>query len=331
MLMPVVGYIADRKSMKYMLILTPGTTAVSMSLLGIAPSYFILIVLLFLAGFSSVCFHIPSPVLIKFLSGDQVGKGMSYYMTGGALAATIGTLLTSAFIVCFDIEHTYALMFFGVAASILLFTQLNNFSTTEMAEKHFEKNVATQSIVELLPFFIGLAGFTVFRAGMSLSLTLFLPLYLTGNKIPAWLAGVALSILQLSGACGMMLIGRITDKIEPKKILFALTFSSVALMWVFIILDKSMIFVIPTLIFMGTVLFASAPVILAVVQMNHSKRPALVNSIYMSMGFIINTSLVILVGFAGDRIGLDLTFKICATLPLFSLLFIPLLSHRDEK
>lgn len=71
--MPLIGYIADKKSMKYMIILAPGITAVSMSLLGLATSYFVLVVLLFVSGFSSVCFHVPSPVLVKFLAGDQVG------------------------------------------------------------------------------------------------------------------------------------------------------------------------------------------------------------------------------------------------------------------
>ncbi|MCK5844489.1 MAG: MFS transporter, partial [Victivallales bacterium] len=272
-LMPLVGYIADRKSMKYMLIATPAVTAVSMSLLGAAPSYFILFILLFIAGLSSVCFHIPSPVLIKFLSGDKVGKGMSYYMSAGAVAATIGTLMTSAFIAYFDIERTYTLMFFGIAASILLFWQLKDLSTTEMANAHFEKNAANQSVSELLPFFGGVAGFLLFRSGMTFSLTLFLPVYLTQNGLSPWLAGVSLSLLQLSSACGMMLVGKISDKIPHRRILFTLTTCSIVAMWIFLSLEKKLLFVIPLLVVMGMLLFSSAPVVLAMIQKTRSRRP----------------------------------------------------------
>jgi FSR family fosmidomycin resistance protein-like MFS transporter len=326
-LMPLIGYLADRKSMKHMLVATPGVTALSMSLLGVAPSYFVLFVLLFIAGLSSVCFHIPSPVLIKFLSGDKVGKGMSYYMTAGAVAATIGTLITSAFIAYFDIEHTYALMIFGLAASFVLHFQLKNISTTDMADKHFEKNSTDQSLRGLIPFFVGLGGYLLFRSGMTFSLTLFLPVYLTEHGVSPWFAGISLSALQLSGACGMMLVGRISDKIPHRRILFVLTLFSTLIMWVFISLKFEMIHIAPLLVVLGALLFASAPVVLAEVQKTRSKRPALVNSIYMTLSFAINTSMVVLVGFAGDHLGLETTFKICATLPLAGLPFILLLAN----
>lgn len=86
LLNPLIGMIAERTAARYFIIISPALTAVSMSLLGVAPSYIVVAVLLLVMGISSAFFHVPSPVMIKRLSGRQVGKGMSFFMFGGEIA-----------------------------------------------------------------------------------------------------------------------------------------------------------------------------------------------------------------------------------------------------
>ncbi len=93
---PFFGLLAERTGVKYFVILTPAITAVSMSLVGLASSYSILFILLFVSGISAALFHVPSPVMIKEASGDRIGTGMSWFMVGGESARTIGPLLVTA-------------------------------------------------------------------------------------------------------------------------------------------------------------------------------------------------------------------------------------------
>ncbi len=51
---------ADRIALRYLVIITPAITAISMSLLGLAPNAPVLGILLFVMGFSSMLFHVPS-------------------------------------------------------------------------------------------------------------------------------------------------------------------------------------------------------------------------------------------------------------------------------
>jgi len=51
---PFVGLIADRVSVRYFLIIAPALTTVSMSLLGCAPNYAVLAVLLFVTGITAL-------------------------------------------------------------------------------------------------------------------------------------------------------------------------------------------------------------------------------------------------------------------------------------
>lgn len=318
---PLIGLLADKKPIKYFIILAPAVTAISMSLIGLAGNYWVLFMLLFIAGTSAVCFHVPSPVLIKFFSGSKIGKGMSLYMSFGAIAGTAGTILITFVITSFGIEKSYILMIFGIVTSLVLFIKLKDLPSIHMAKQN-SRNNKYKPIKSFIPFFLILGAIMLFRAGMNLSLTLYLPVYLTEQGISLWFAGISLSILHFAGAVGMVAVGHISDQFSKKKILFILTFLSSCAMWGLIYFGDNKLFIIPCLIILGMLLFSSAPIILALVQHTDSHRPAFINSIYFMLGFFINTAGIFFVGFTGDNVGLETTFKICASIPLISLPFI---------
>ena len=57
LLNPFIGYAADKVSLRYFIILAPAVTATLSSLLGMADSYVLLALLLFVAGVSTAAFH----------------------------------------------------------------------------------------------------------------------------------------------------------------------------------------------------------------------------------------------------------------------------------
>ncbi len=61
LLQPFIGYLADRRSLRIFVILTPTITALAMSLLGIAPYYGLAAMLLVIAGLSSASLHATGP------------------------------------------------------------------------------------------------------------------------------------------------------------------------------------------------------------------------------------------------------------------------------
>jgi FSR family fosmidomycin resistance protein-like MFS transporter len=326
---PVIGLIADKLCVKYLVILTPGITAISMSLLGKSPSYTILFVLLFVTGISSALFHVPSPVMIKHFSGDKVGTGMSFYMFGGEIARTLGPLLITAALSLWGLEGSYRVMPIGIIASIILFLKLKDISPINNKENNRKQKGTKETIKELIPFFVSIGGFQLFRAGMKAALTLYLPIYLTGKGKSLWIAGIALSILQLSGAVSTFGAGYISDKISYRKTLYITAIASPLIMGAFIISGE--ILMVPFLILMGFFLFASGPVILALVQETNTERPAFINGIYMTISFSISSLMVLIVGILGDKIGLELTFKICAAFAVLSIPFAFMLPIKQKE
>ena len=316
---PLLGLMAERMDVKYFVILTPSITAISMSLLGFASSYFILILLLVIAGISSALFHIPSPTMIKHSSGEETGRGMSYFMVGGEFARTLGPLLITSAVSWWGLEGSYKLMPIGIVASLLLYIRFRNFSTHIRAKK-FEKGDVKQLLKEHQKLFYFLALFMLFNSALKSSLSLYLPVYLVNNGNSLWYAGIALSILQFSGVVGVFFSGKYSDKFGRYKILLFSSLGSIGFMALFLYTQNIII-----LGFLGLFVFAPAPVLMALVQDTDSHMPTFMHSIYMGINFGLSSIVVLLIGILGDSLGLNETFIICNILgigTLFSVLFI---------
>lgn len=75
----------DEKHIHYLIIAAPLITSIFMSLLGVVPSYPILLLLLLLVGFSSSLFHILAPTIIKKVIGAAVALGLFPIVDGWLL------------------------------------------------------------------------------------------------------------------------------------------------------------------------------------------------------------------------------------------------------
>ena len=135
LLNPFVGMMADRMSMRYLVIFSPAVTGIAMSLIGIAPGYVFLALLLLVSGISSTVYHIPTPVMVKKLSGTRIGKGMSFYMLGGELARTAGPMVIYGLISIWGLEGTYKMMPLGLIASAILYFRLGHVKISQDIKK----------------------------------------------------------------------------------------------------------------------------------------------------------------------------------------------------
>lgn len=315
---PVLGIIADKISLKYFIILAPSFTAISMSLLGLSTSLTMLIILLFISGISTALFHVPSPVAIKKFSGDRMGMGMSMFMFGGEIARSLGPLMITYAISLWTLEGSYVVMIPGLLSSGLLYLKLKDFPSSA-AKATLKKDIPKESLKKYIPLFIVLTCFAIFRAAMKHALTLYLPIYLKNRGGSLWYAGIALSIIQFSGAIGTFFAGHISDIIGRKKTLFISTVAGAILMYVFV---NTHAFTLPLLFFMGFFIFASGPVLLALVHDINTERPALLNSIFMTVNFFVLSFVALLIGIIAENMGIQYTFYLCSLSGFISIAFI---------
>lgn len=326
---PLIGIIAERTAARYFVIVTPAITAISMSLLGVAPSFTIVSILLFVMGISGAFFHVPSPVMIKRLSGKYTGRGMSFFMFGGEMARTLGPLIITAAVSVWGLEGTWKLIPFGLVASFILFLKLRKIKiSSEFQKRAGERPAYLSTLRSYLPFFLILIGITLFRSIMKSGLTAFLPTYFYNEKGETlWFANSALAVFQLAGAIGTILAGSISDRLGRKTTLLIISILSPILMFLFINSTGYTSFVF--LLLLGLFVFAPGPVLMALVQDVSKKLPVFMNSIYMTISFVTSAISVFFAGMLGDWIGLEQTYLISSFLALAAIPFVLLL--KKEK
>ena len=319
---PIIGIIAERTAARYFIIITPAITAIVMSLLGIAPSFTVICILLFTMGISSAIYHVPAPTMVKHLSGERTGKGMSYYMFGGELARTLGPLAITASVSLWGLEGTWRLIPFGLIASFILFLKLKNVKISdEIEQKPKAKGIAKAAFQKHKKFFLILIGFTLFRAIMKSGLTAFLPTYFYSEQGESlWFANSALAVFQLAGAVGTILSGNISDFLGRQKTLLIISIASPILMLLFVNTEGWLSFVF--LVLLGIFIFAPGPVLIALVQDYAQDYPVFMNSIYMTISFITSATAVFFAGAMGDWLGLQSTYLIASFLALGAIPFV---------
>ena len=324
LLNPFIGYLADSISLRYFVILAPAVTATLISLLGLAPNYAILAILLFATGVSVACFHAPAPPMIARISGDRLGKGMSWFMAGGEFARTVGPLLAVWAVSLWTLEGIYRLMFLGWAASLILYWRLRDIPA---------RSTQKQNLRAMLPatrrLFLPLLG-VVFPSQILLTaLAVYLPTLMSQEGSSLLAAGASLSIWELAGIGGALTSGTLSDRFGRKTMLVVMMTSSSLLMLVF--LNTAGWLIVPLLLLLGFTALSSTPVMLAMVQEHLPHNRAMANGLFMSMTFVIRPAAAVLIGWLGDGLGLRSAFFWAALISLAAIPMVLLLPQLEEN
>lgn len=317
-LTPIIGHYADRYNLRYLVIIAPALTATMMSIMGLAPSFWVLALILVVAGISVAFFHAPAPAMVGQISGQRVGKGMSWFMAGGELGRTLGPLVAVWAVSVWTLEGMFRVMVIGWGMSAVLFWRLREIPVSA------RKRGSLQSILpKLRTLFLPLLIVIFFRMFMVVCMTTYLPTYMKLNGSTLFLAGASLSILEFAGVIGALSGGTISDRLGRRSVLIVITILASLLMIAF--LKVSGWLLVPVLLLYGFVSISPGPVYLALIQDHFPENRAVSNGLYISMNFLLRSLVLLLVGMAGDAIGLQATFMGSALLSLLGLIGIFLL------
>ncbi|MCJ7717104.1 MAG: MFS transporter [Anaerolineales bacterium] len=309
---PFIGYLADKKGAKYFVILSPALTASLMSLLGIAPNVYTLALILFFAGMSSTMFHAASPGLVASASSDRKGFGLSLFMAGGGLGRTLGPLLVIWAAAQWGLPGIYRVAVLGWAASIILFFQFRKFDI-----KSPEQHSLRSTIPIFKEFFFPLSLVLILRSTLTASLNTYLPIYMVQSGAPLWMAGAALSTLELAGVIGALAIGPLSDTFGRRKSINISMLISAILVPIF--LQVSGWLVIPLLLLLGFFSLSTGTLFLALVQDHFQDHRATGNGVYLLISLLSNAVMLVVIGYIGDHSGLRTAYLISSVAALLSI------------
>ena len=121
LLQPLVGYWADRYGRKLLVIAGPLISGVFLSLMGFAPTFGLLMVVLALGGMGSAVFHPPAAAMSARVSeGKGSGLRLSLFSFGGTMGFAVGPLVAVGLVSIMGMRGLWIAMLPALVAAVLL-------------------------------------------------------------------------------------------------------------------------------------------------------------------------------------------------------------------
>jgi FSR family fosmidomycin resistance protein-like MFS transporter len=254
--------------------------------------------------------------MITHVSGERVGTGMSFFMTGGELGRALGPVLITLLVQWVGLERSYLAAVPGLAFSALMFPLVGPIRReTKPGEWVDLRSILRDRRGPLLL----LLAFVWTRALLVGSLGVFTPSYLTTRGLGLTQAALGYAVLELAGAAGAMAGGTISDRLGRRRMLLLAQSLAVPSFFAMTLGPASLLF--PLLVVTGLVVFSTTPVALATLQEWLPEARSLAGGLYFSLNYIATGLAAVLFGILADQVGVQTAFTLLGFVPLATIPF----------
>ncbi len=315
---PLFGYLSDRMGGRKMLIWGPVVGGLSLSCIGLAPRFSLLVPLLILGGLGVASYHPEAAAMTASLTGRRRTLGMSVFMLGGNAGYGLGPFLILLIVTGLGLEWSFlaSLPALGLAWLMYRRAPLPSPSLPHTPVPHIAVEPSRQT--RLLKFG-NLLALVVLRVTAALSLTTFLPMIQNLRGFSLIAAGSSFTVFMICGALGGLAGGFLSDRVGRKRIIL---FSFLLLLPVFAAFlfwkGLASFFILAVL---GFLFFLSEPACIVLAQEMAPQKARTVSGLIMGMAWGLAGFGVLGTGAIADAVGIEWALRCLLLLPLGSLIF----------
>lgn len=312
-LQPLVGFLSDRRSLSWLLILGPGLAGLGLGLSGNLPGYGWVLLAILTSAIGVALFHPEAYRYANYYSGLQTATGMGIFSVGGTLGYAMGPLLLTFLVVQGGLSATAWMCLPALAVAFYYFFQQERLRSIRLQQQSVlqESGKTDWRAMSLLLSVI------VLRSMSYYCLATFVPLFLIkarGFSTP--LANSALTVMSIGSVAGALLSGPIADRLGRRRILFWMALMISVSVLVFVFTPGLLAFVILGLA--SAALSASFTISMVLGQSYGRGNLGLASGLTVGLAVGIGGLSAPIFGFLADRIGLSTTLSAVAILPLLA-------------
>jgi FSR family fosmidomycin resistance protein-like MFS transporter len=305
------GHLADRWRPRVLLLAGPVVAVVTLSLIGLAHSTWMLAIVLVVGGLGGAAFHPPAAALVHRVAGTRQGFSMAVHITGGSLGFSMGPVLFAPVIERMGLAWSPVIALPGLACLALTLRSLPA-PGPHRAETHGERGVgALRPYARVLAL---LYSVVVLRTLASLSFATFVPVMLTRRGMSVTEAAAVVSMYLFASGIGGFFGGPLADRIGPRRVIAASLIGAVPFLVVAPMLDGWAFGI--ALAIGGLFLQSTLPVNVTFAQQLAPVSAATVSSLMMGFAWGTGGLTVPLVGMLADRLDIGPTLMLMGLTPL---------------
>ena len=218
---PLFGVFSDNRPLPALMgggVLLAG---VGMALVGLAPTYPLILLCVVLSGIGVAAFHPEAARFANYVSGSGRARGMSFFSVGGNAGFALGPVLTTPLVLLFGLPGTLFLALPAVLMAAVLFYEIPRMLgfKPETVEKGGEEMVAAPE--HWGPFGV-MIGVVTIRSFVYFGLVAFVAAYYERvlGVSPA-LGNAALATMLFGGAAGTLIMGPLADRFGRRTVVAA--------------------------------------------------------------------------------------------------------------
>lgn len=322
---PFMGVWGDRMKRRR-LILGGLLLASVLPLMGVAGSYPMLLVILFLGGLGVAAFHPQVFSLVGELSQPRRSFGISMFVFGGTLGIGLTPWWTPYFADRLGLQWLPVFMPLGVVFALLLrrFVPLDNphvASRVQSVRQVLQGRVRPLLLVTTIAFM---------RTITAMGMGIFLPILAHERGLSNAHVGIPLGVYSLAGVCGSLLAGYLADRYHAKPLIWSSILLSGPVLVAALYTDGFSHYAL--LAIGGALVLSSNPLTISMAQELAPKNSGLASSLTLGLSWSLAGLAYGPIGYIADLVGIVPTLAgvACLTLPTGLLaLFLPS-THKRE-
>jgi MFS transporter, FSR family, fosmidomycin resistance protein len=222
LMQPVYGFFSDRYARRAFAVFGPLITAVFVSMIGLAPSYGALLVILMAAGIGIGSFHPQAAAMAAVASGKRSRMGMAVFSASGSLGFAMGPLAIALTVSRFGLGNTYWVAGLGIVMSAVLYRLCPPLDAPSKS-RHPDGQVGVRFLKALdaawKPMLL-LYLITVIRSGLQLTTNNYLPFLLRERGYQVTGTGGVMTVFLLLGGIGGLAGGFMAERVSGRAVTF---------------------------------------------------------------------------------------------------------------
>jgi MFS transporter, FSR family, fosmidomycin resistance protein len=322
------GIFSDRRPVPALMPLGVLLAGCGMALVGVAPSYPLILLCVVLSGIGVAAFHPEAARFANYVSGSGRARGMSFFSVGGNAGFALGPALTTPLILLFGLPGALFLAVPALIMAAVLVHELPRMLEFKPEALESEGETVADAPEHWKPF-ARMIGVVIVRSFVYFGLVAFVASYYERvlDVSPA-LGNTALTLMLFGGAAGTLIMGPLADRFGRRTVLLGSMLVLPPLIFCFTLAGPA--FGMALLVLVGAATVGTFGVTVVMGQEYLPGRIGLAAGITMGLSIGLGGVGAPLLGLVADNAGLSFTMLVIAVLPVPGLVLALTLPRRTR-